>query len=246
MYARKLILPNQSLAHVFFRCHNRQHLFKQDEVKLFLISLWAKYKTVYHINILEFCILENHCHLIIRTPNAELLGNFMRTVGSQIARFVNHLNKRDSAVLRDRYKSPLIANFAYLKNTMQYVWMNRQKATGRSATTDPYCSLSWRLHPELIHQLATNDREEALFLKLLDDDDAIYPTDPKEKRRFVAELFNDAQSMLGKVTDQVFINGHTIGEKIVVQFRAAFLSAFRREHISRDGASAIRSLQIVK
>ena len=204
-----------------------------------MISLWAKYKSVYEITILEFAILDNHCHLILRTPTAEHLGNFMRTVGSQIARFVNNLHNRDSAVLRDRYKSPLISTESYLKNTMQYVWLNRQKATGRCALTDSFCSLSWRLHPELIHQLATNDKERVAFSLLLDDDASIYPTGLKERRRFLAELFNDVCSMLQRFAEGVFNNGHTIGAKIVVEFRGALLAAFRREHVRIAGVSTI-------
>ena len=147
-------------------------------------------------------------------------------------------------MLRERYKSPLISSFAYIKHTMQYVWMNRQKATGRSALTDPFCSLSWRLHPEMIHNLAGNDKEKVLFCRLLDDDAEIYPSALKERRRFVAELFNDAQSRLQSFASQIFTNGHTIGDKIAVGFRTILLSAFKKEPIPWDGSSAIRSKQI--
>ena len=170
----------------------------------------------------------------------------MRTVNSQIARYVNRLNKRDSAVLRERYKSPLISSSSYMKQTMQYVWMNRQEATGDSALTDPFCSLSWRLHPEMIHKLACNDKERQLLDRLLDDDEEIYPADAKERRRFVTELFNDAKSRLQSFVEKIFTNGHTIGDKIAVGFRSTLLSAFKREHIPWDGASAIQSIQIMK
>ena len=129
---------------------------------------------------------------------------------------------------------------------MQYVWLNRQKAIGRAAETDPFCSLSWRLHPELVYQLATDDKEKAAFSRLLDDDAAIYPTNPKERRRFIAELFNNAYNMLKKMAEQVFTNGHTIGEKTDVEFRGALLAAFRREQVPRVGTSTIPPPEKVK
>ena len=77
------------------------------------------------------------------------------------------------------------------------------------------------------------------FSLLLDDDASIYPTGLKERRRFLAELFNDVCSMLQRFAEGVFNNGHTIGAKIVVEFRGALLAAFRREHVRIAGVSTI-------
>ena len=96
----------------------------------------------------------------------------------------------------------------------------------------------------MIHNLASNDKEKVLFNRLLDDDTEIYPSALKERRRFVAELFNDAQSSVQSLATEIFTNGHTIGDKISVGFRAIFLSAFKKEYIPWDGSSAIRSKQV--
>ena len=60
-----------------------------------------------------------------------------------------------------------------------------------------------------------------------------------KRRRFLSELFNDTCSMLQKFAEGVFNNGHTIGAKIVVEFREALLAAFRREHVRITGLSTI-------
>jgi hypothetical protein len=93
----------------------------------------------------------------------------------------------------------------------------------------------------MIPNLASNDKENVLFSRLLDDDAKIYPSALKERRRFVAELFNDAHSRLQSFATQIFTNGHTIGDKFAVGFRTILLSAFKKEHIPWDGSNAIRS-----
>ena len=85
MVARRHIIPNKSLAHVFFRCHNRQFFLKPSHIKEYLILLLAKYKKKYGIKIYEAIIMDNHTHLLVESPNAEALGNFMRTVNSLLA-----------------------------------------------------------------------------------------------------------------------------------------------------------------
>ena len=230
MYPRRNILQNQSYSHVFFRCHNRQHFLKNDEVKDYLLSRWAKYKEKYKVQILEFIIMDNHAHMLVYAENVEYLGHFMRTVNSQLARFINKLENRDSQAIRERYKSPLITNERYLMQTMQYIWLNRFKVNGQNPAQDPYCSITWRLDSTVVNYLTEDEEEKKLLRKLLDP----YPQFVMESssfRRFLRDLLNAALSKVDSLLDSVFENGHTIGDGLDVNFRAEHLSAFRREYV---------------
>ena len=228
-----MILPNGSLSHVTFRCHNRQFLFTDAMVKNFILHLWSRYKTRYGIKIFEFIIMDNHCHMLIRAPSTEALGHFMRTVNSQIARFVNCTMDRDSQVIRERYKSPLISSPQYALKTMQYIWLNRYKVNGNSPLQDPYCSASWRNNPGLVGRLADNREEKRRLLALLDTDTSLYDGNV---RRFVLNLLNQAFSGIGELVTAVFGHGHTIGDKDAVEFRTGLLKAFRHEKNPWPGA----------
>jgi REP element-mobilizing transposase RayT len=230
MYARRNILENGSLAHVFFRCHNRQFFLKNVEVRNYLILLWAKYKKRYDVRINEFIIMDNHAHLLVCADSVEGLGHFMRTVNSQLARFINKLEKRDSQAIRERYKSPLITNERYLLQTMQYIWLNRFKVNKSNPAYDPHCSVSWRLNSDVISYLFKEEKEQALVAKLLD----FYPHFESkfgEFRKFIRDLLNAALSSCMQFVDTIFENGHTIGDAIDVHFRSQVILAFRREHV---------------
>ena len=235
MNARRYILKNHSYAHVFFRCHNKQFFLANEQVKNHLIFLWSKYKKRYKVKIYEFIIMDNHAHLLVCAESVEYLGHFMRTVNSQLARFINKLEKRDSQAIRERYKSPLITNESYLKKTMQYIWLNRFQVNKKNPSTDPYCSVSWRLDASVQKLVCYDEKSEALIANLLDP----YPQflmKPSLFRRFIRDLLNNGLSLAAQFLDAVFENSHTIGDETEVIFRGELLSAFQREYVPLPAA----------
>lgn len=235
MYSRRHIISNKSYTHVFFRCHNRQFLFESPKIKAFLLSLWAKYKRKYGVKIIDFAIMENHAHLLLFVESVEQLGHFMRTVNSQLARFINKLLDRDSQAIRERYKSPLITGSIYLYQVMQYIWLNRYKVNKQRPETDIYCSASWRINPEVIAMIANNDKEHKLLSQLLDSYDILPEKIIGPVSRFVMKMLNAAISQLHMLNAKIYENSHTIGDDLDVRFRGELLSAFRREYIPLTG-----------
>jgi len=230
MYARRNILRNKSYSHVFFRCHNREFFLKNEQVRDYLLFLWAKYKQKYKVNLYEFNIMDNHAHMLVYVENVEYLGHFMRTVNSQLARYINLLENRDSQAIRERYKSPLITSERYMLQTMQYIWLNRYMVDHQNPDSDPYCSVAWRLGLPVIQHITKDEEKQKLLASLLDQ----YPefdSDEKSFRRFVRDLLNAALSKAETFLDSVFENIHTIGDEIDVIFRGELLSAFHRDYI---------------
>ncbi len=230
MYPRRLIIADKSFAHVFFRCHNKNHFLKPEQVKLFLLSLWAEYKSRYHIKIFDFVIMDNHAHLVVQAYSAEHLGRFMRTVNSQLARFINAYFERDSQAIRERYKSPVITNTRYLMKAIEYVWFNRYRVSKLSPDKDIYCSASWRLNIDVIRRL-TNDGDKYRLLKSLLDSYRHLPIEIFSTRKFVRDTINAVMSSVSSWKEKTFENSHTIGDDIDVSFRSELLSSFRRENV---------------
>ena len=132
--------------------------------------------------------MDNHAHLLIESPNAEALGNFMRVVNSQLARYINHHFKRDSQALRERFKSPLITTIRYFKQVMAYIWLNRFKADKSNPITDKYCSACWRCYPEIFLNMADSAQKKQLLQDILDHHDSIHPAQQKLMRRRIREM----------------------------------------------------------
>ena len=229
MYARKDILPDNSHTHITFRCLNREFLFKDDEVKTHILFTWLRYLKRYKIEVYAFIIMDNHAHLIVKTPTAEHLGHFMRITNSLIARYVNKFYGRDSHALKERYKSPIITNHRYLKNCLQYLWLNRYRVDQSDPSLDPFCSLSWQINPQIITRTFSQYEKHHLLKNILTTLEKL-PVPIKETYRNLNDLLNEAKSKSKEFKTGIFQNSHTIGDVEVVAYRGQDLSSKRREY----------------
>ena len=225
MIPRRLLFPDNSFAHVCFRCHNRQFFFKPVEIKKYFVSLLARYHIKYSIKIFEFIVMDNHVHLLLKAPSADHLGQFMRIVNSLLAKFVNAYYQRDSQVIKERYKSPIITTDAYFLKTMQYIWLNRHKIDGQDPSKDPFCSVSWRLDSSIPCKLASNAKEAEMLEGLL----AEYKEFPlkfgKSVVNFISDLLSEALSAISDLLDELFEHTHTIGDEEAMSYRSQWLNA---------------------
>lgn len=199
-----------------------------------LIDLMATYKDKYQIDIHDFCIMDNHAHLLLHAPSAKFLGHFMRVVLSLSARYINEYFGRDSQVYRERYKSTVIIGETHIRRVIRYIYANRIKVGGTAPHLDYYCSAHWRL--TMPHKFNPNaktpaERRENRLAKLLDD----YRHDsmPRELNdrdclwAFVKEMLEF--SHLSDVGDEdAFDRAHTFGEEYEVAYRAEVIRAYAR------------------
>lgn len=79
----------------------------------FLLLLWVKNKDRYGVKNFVFNFMDNHAHILIKTEAVEGSGHFMRTVNSQLARYINKFHDRDSQEIREQYRSPVITATHY-------------------------------------------------------------------------------------------------------------------------------------
>jgi putative transposase len=110
---------NRGQAHIpiFLNDHHRQ---------IFLDLLWDVHQR-FGAEIHAYCLMENHYHLIIRTP----LGNIsriMRHVDGVYTQRFNKNVKRDGALFRGRFKAILIEVDIYLLRLNRYIHLNPVKA----------------------------------------------------------------------------------------------------------------------
>jgi len=231
MYSRRLTLPSNNFSHVTFRCHNKSHLFENDEIKKAIMGLWATYKKRYEVKIYDFIIMDNHAHMLVKGKTTEGLGNFMRVVNSLTARMVNKMSGGDSQVIKERYKSPMITNDHYLINTMQYIWLNRFKVNRSRPEKDPYCSLSWRLNPACAQSICHDKEQREQLTSLLDPLDEVpaLKAHTKKIKDFLRSLLAKALEKISELCPGIYQNSHTIGDEDYVSLRGTMLSAFKRD-----------------
>lgn len=76
------------------------------------------------VEILAFCLMENHYHLIVRQKSENGITEFMRKLGTGYTNYFNQKYERTGALFQGRFKSVCIKNDAHLMYLPIYVHLN--------------------------------------------------------------------------------------------------------------------------
>lgn len=124
--ARKFL--DTSFFHVIVQGIKKEYIFKKDCYKEQYIYLMNKYKEKHDIEIIAYCVMDNHVHLLIYSNEINNLSNYMHKVNSIYAQYYNKQEHRVGYVYRNRYVSEAITNEHYLIRCIDYIHKNPVKA----------------------------------------------------------------------------------------------------------------------
>ena len=94
--------------HIVVKGISKEYIFEKEEYMKEYKKIISKKLETSNINILAYCIMNNHAHFLIYSPN--------RT------------NKREGYVFKDRYHSQEILNQKHLYSCLRYIHNNPVKA----------------------------------------------------------------------------------------------------------------------
>ena len=125
--ARKNIVA--SYIHVITQGIRKEYIFRKDTYKEKYIELVKeKFAEIEGINLLCYCIMDNHAHFLIFTEKICELSKVMAKINCSFGRYYNKEEDRVGYVFRNRYKSQVIKNQGHLNNTLVYIHRNPVKA----------------------------------------------------------------------------------------------------------------------
>lgn len=75
------------------------------------------------IEVHAYCLMGNHYHLLLRTPQANLV-DAMHRLGSMFTKRVNRAEKSDGPIFRGRYRSKIVGHDDYLRQLCRYIHHN--------------------------------------------------------------------------------------------------------------------------
>lgn len=114
--------------HVMTQGLNKSYIFEEAQNIKYYISVMYKIKEKYNINIIAYCIMNNHAHILVETSSIENLSKFMQCVNTKYAAYYNKKYGKIGYVFRDRYRSQEIISQRQLNNCIQYIYNNPVKA----------------------------------------------------------------------------------------------------------------------
>lgn len=125
-YSRNAL--NGNFFHVIVQGLNKEYIFYQDIYKKKYKQLLIKESREYNIQIIAYCIMNNHTHILIFTESIEDMSKCMHKINTNYARFYNKENDRVGFVFRDRYYTQPVMNEKHLLTCIAYIHKNPVKA----------------------------------------------------------------------------------------------------------------------
>ena len=119
-------MKDLSFFHIMVQGINQEYIFqiaKDKEKYLKLI-----YENSEGIDMIAFCIMDNHSHFLIQADNVENISKWMEKSNTSYAMYYNKKNDRVGYVFRDRYKWQPIKNEKHLCLCQEYIHNNPVKA----------------------------------------------------------------------------------------------------------------------
>lgn len=139
-----------AIYHVMSRGNRRENIFRSDIDRQDFLKTLAEacLKTGFEVH--AYCLMSNHFHLVVETPEANLVAGMRWLLSTYTIRF-NHRHKLVGHVFSGRYKALLVdgSGNGYLKTVCDYVHLNPVRA-GLLGAEDrllsyPWSSLGWYL-----------------------------------------------------------------------------------------------------
>ncbi|HEX6461948.1 MAG TPA: transposase [Candidatus Saccharimonadales bacterium] len=142
----KIDVP-QSYYHVYARGHGRRAIFREDKDYIVFLSLFKrhlsvepvedKYSKQYthlrdQLELLCYCLMPNHFHLLLYQKNEGTMQRFMRRVMTSYSRYFNTKYNSSGALFESRYKASRISSDAYLSHISRYIHLNPKDWRGYS------------------------------------------------------------------------------------------------------------------
>lgn len=113
--------------HVTSRGNARNDIFSSDQDRKEFLSILGRVVVRYNWICHAYCLMDNHYHLVIETPDGNLSAG-MRQLNGIYTQKYNWLHHKTGHVLQGRYKAILVEKESYLLELCRYVVLNPVRA----------------------------------------------------------------------------------------------------------------------
>jgi putative transposase len=113
--------------HVTCRGNGKQTVFRGAADRRIFLALFRKVIARHQWQCLTYCLMDNHYHLLVRTPEPNL-GAGMHRLNGRYAQGFNARHGRTGHLWEQRYGSVLLAADAHLAQAIGYIALNPVRA----------------------------------------------------------------------------------------------------------------------
>lgn len=114
--------------HIIVQGINKEYIFKENSHKTSYKTILKKNLVQTNINILAYCIMDNHVHILAHSDEVKEITKLMQKTNTSYAKLYNKKHNRVGYVFRDRYYTQMILSKNHLYNCIVYIHNNPVKA----------------------------------------------------------------------------------------------------------------------
>jgi len=174
--------------HIMNRGRGGQNIFHNSKYFSSFLDCLSEANKKFGAVVHAYCLMTNHYHLILETPNANL-SRVMRHINGVYTQRYNRIKKTDGPLFRGRFKAILIDEDAYLLNLNRYIHRNPIKLVKK---LEDYKWSSYQNYLDL--SLTPKWLEKSKTLKMLNENGGIrgykFYTENCEKDNFTDDFYN--------------------------------------------------------
>jgi putative transposase len=138
--------------HVISRGAARLPIYVDDHDRVRFLGLLAQAATNHAWECLSYCLMENHYHLLIRTPQPTLRAGMQRLNGCYAQGF-NARHSLAGHLFEGRYTSVTVDDDSHLRELVRYISLNPVRAGACRHPGDWF----WSSYPALVGDAGTPD-----------------------------------------------------------------------------------------
>lgn len=115
--------PEGAMHHVVSRGNNQWPIFLDDIDRRRFVATLGKVCERYRMLIIAHCLMDNHFHLVVHCPDAQL-SEAMRDLKSQYATWFRWRHGSNGPRFDGRFFSDVVTSFVHLKRLIRYIHRN--------------------------------------------------------------------------------------------------------------------------
>ena len=127
--------------HLFSRGVNRQVIFFAPENWLFFLDRMGRYFQQEYLDVLAYCLMPNHYHLLVYLRIDEVSRKVLQPFGTSYSKAINKQQGRVGPLFQGPFKAKLVDDDGYLAHLTRYIHLNPVEAGLAEGAADwPYSS----------------------------------------------------------------------------------------------------------
>jgi REP element-mobilizing transposase RayT len=207
--ARQLRIEfNNAFYHITSRGNLRDKIFYEDGDRERFLEVFKRTKERYGYLLHAYALMDNHYHLLIETPKANI-SQIMQNINTSYTVYINKKYQRSGHLFQGRFKGIVIDKDEYLVTLSRYIHLNPLRAKIVQKPED-YQWTSYRAYTDKTGKISFVDTEDTLSYFSSKKADAL-----KKYRAFVEAAIGGEENPFKNVEAGIILGGKRFKTKIM-------------------------------